>query len=351
MGTSSLHKMRRPRPFRREPRPQSGWSMIEQMAEEYNHNHSKSDDVQQPQELMLQETTQTDRRITVKGTKGRDTGFPEGFCGNRNTSLPHPKANLSPDASIGEEDIAVTRALARHRMSFIAKKDKQHHHLDRASGLMGTSLQQYSHHLPHLHLHLHKDDHHSSSQNQSQPQQQIISTPEKRIPNDPRLLLMAGKGEKGLGAIGKLALTTLHGAELQRHMVGPPPAAAESKPPASSDVGDGMSTTGSASASEAGGDSARTSRSSSSSGPSALMGDVLSASPVEISSAEDHQHRGKEELDNIGFSLPEGPERRSSTGDGDTTAAAVASLDPRDDPDRGLRKKGSLLLLQRLMHL
>jgi len=55
--------------------------------------------------------------------RNRDTGFPESFCGSRNTSLPHPEANLSPDACITEEDVNPARALLRYRMSFMAQQE------------------------------------------------------------------------------------------------------------------------------------------------------------------------------------------------------------------------------------
>lgn len=54
----------------------------------------------------------------------RDTGFPEPFCGVRNTTLPHPEANLSPDASLEADDIDPSRTLNRTRRSFLAKKNK-----------------------------------------------------------------------------------------------------------------------------------------------------------------------------------------------------------------------------------
>ncbi|PKS07557.1 hypothetical protein jhhlp_006161 [Lomentospora prolificans] len=51
----------------------------------------------------------------------RDTGFPEPFCGDRNTTLPHPEANLSPDATLEADDIDPSKALRRSRRSFLAK--------------------------------------------------------------------------------------------------------------------------------------------------------------------------------------------------------------------------------------
>ncbi|CAM1500655.1 Fc.00g098170.m01.CDS01 [Cosmosporella sp. VM-42] len=54
----------------------------------------------------------------------RDTGFPEPFNGDRNTTLPHPDADLSPNACICQEDIDPDRALRRHRRSFLRKNNK-----------------------------------------------------------------------------------------------------------------------------------------------------------------------------------------------------------------------------------
>lgn len=39
----------------------------------------------------------------------------------RNTTLPHPDADLSPNASISADDIAIARVLSRQRRSFLAK--------------------------------------------------------------------------------------------------------------------------------------------------------------------------------------------------------------------------------------
>ncbi|KAH8893326.1 hypothetical protein GQ53DRAFT_822028 [Thozetella sp. PMI_491] len=53
--------------------------------------------------------------------RSRDTGFPDNFCGVGNTSLPHPDARVGPDACITADDISVSKALSRHRRSFLAK--------------------------------------------------------------------------------------------------------------------------------------------------------------------------------------------------------------------------------------
>ncbi|PHH70357.1 hypothetical protein CDD83_5463 [Cordyceps sp. RAO-2017] len=54
----------------------------------------------------------------------RDTGFPEPFDEGRNTTLPHPEADLSPNASISQEEVAVDRALKRRRLFFLNKHKK-----------------------------------------------------------------------------------------------------------------------------------------------------------------------------------------------------------------------------------
>ncbi|KAM4066041.1 hypothetical protein HRG_000199 [Hirsutella rhossiliensis] len=46
----------------------------------------------------------------------RDTGFPEPFDEGRTTTLPHPEADLSPNATISHEELAVDRALKRGRL-------------------------------------------------------------------------------------------------------------------------------------------------------------------------------------------------------------------------------------------
>lgn len=53
--------------------------------------------------------------------EARDTGFPEPFNSDRNTTLPHPDADLSPNATLTQEDIDPSRALSRTRRSFLRK--------------------------------------------------------------------------------------------------------------------------------------------------------------------------------------------------------------------------------------
>ncbi|KAK2068310.1 hypothetical protein P8C59_002953 [Phyllachora maydis] len=48
-------------------------------------------------------------------SKGRDTGFPDHFCGDRNTTLPHPEADLSGHACITSEDDPLARVYSRQR--------------------------------------------------------------------------------------------------------------------------------------------------------------------------------------------------------------------------------------------
>ncbi|ROW00831.1 hypothetical protein VMCG_06511 [Cytospora schulzeri] len=65
---------------------------------------------------------------TSSRPRSRNTGFPEPFCGNRNTTLPHPDANTSPDACISQDDISVTRVQSRQRRSFLAKNKRATSH-------------------------------------------------------------------------------------------------------------------------------------------------------------------------------------------------------------------------------
>lgn len=58
----------------------------------------------------------------------RDTGFPEPFNDVRNTTLPHPEADLSPNACISQEDVNPDRALSRTRRSFLRKKRRTLNH-------------------------------------------------------------------------------------------------------------------------------------------------------------------------------------------------------------------------------
>lgn len=51
-------------------------------------------------------------------SRRRETGFPEPFCGNRNTTLPHPDADTSPDACICADTI---KGQARPARSFLLK--------------------------------------------------------------------------------------------------------------------------------------------------------------------------------------------------------------------------------------
>ncbi|KAK3951231.1 hypothetical protein QBC32DRAFT_167106 [Pseudoneurospora amorphoporcata] len=59
------------------------------------------------------------RPCSSTSSKGRDTGFPEPFNGDRNTTLPHPEAIVGPNATLGEDDISAERALMRARNSFL----------------------------------------------------------------------------------------------------------------------------------------------------------------------------------------------------------------------------------------
>ncbi|KAH0600991.1 hypothetical protein MHUMG1_01992 [Metarhizium humberi] len=51
----------------------------------------------------------------------RDTGFPEPFHSGPNTTLPHPDADLSPNAMLSYEDVCEERMIKRHKLSFLKK--------------------------------------------------------------------------------------------------------------------------------------------------------------------------------------------------------------------------------------
>ncbi|KAF4447619.1 hypothetical protein F53441_8876 [Fusarium austroafricanum] len=70
-------------------------------------------------------TTAKSRR---ESREPRDTGFPEPFNNIRNTTLPHPDADLSPNACLTQEDIDPERAFIRTRRSFLGKKRRTLNH-------------------------------------------------------------------------------------------------------------------------------------------------------------------------------------------------------------------------------
>ncbi|KAM0244958.1 hypothetical protein ACHAQJ_010682 [Trichoderma viride] len=72
--------------------------------------------------MASQTPSRTSRRVN------RDTGFPEPFDRSSNTTLPHPDADLSPNACISHDDLAGDHALKRKRLSFLHRhKNKQRH--------------------------------------------------------------------------------------------------------------------------------------------------------------------------------------------------------------------------------
>ncbi|KAL7928451.1 hypothetical protein V8C35DRAFT_318162 [Trichoderma chlorosporum] len=80
--------------------------------------------------------SQTTSRASRRGN--RDTGFPEPFDQLSNTTLPHPDADLSPNACISHDDLAGEYALKRKRLSFL------HRHKNRRTlmqGIIGTQTE------------------------------------------------------------------------------------------------------------------------------------------------------------------------------------------------------------------
>ncbi|KAI9900169.1 hypothetical protein N3K66_004431 [Trichothecium roseum] len=71
--------------------------------------------------IMSSPPTPTTVRSTRSRREDRDTGFPEPFNGARNTTLPHPDADLSPNAVITSDDLSVDHAMRHRRLSFIRK--------------------------------------------------------------------------------------------------------------------------------------------------------------------------------------------------------------------------------------
>ena len=122
----------------------------------------------------------------------RNTGFPDSFCGHRNTCRPHPDAIVSPHATITEDDIAVTRAIARHRLSFQVSRD-------RARALAETGL------VPPPP----DPDHHGG------PISDQIYCASPVMMDD-----SSSTRSRNVSTIGRLALSSLRGAELTRNLGG-----------------------------------------------------------------------------------------------------------------------------------
>ncbi|PTB64227.1 hypothetical protein BBK36DRAFT_1124712 [Trichoderma citrinoviride] len=74
----------------------------------------------------------------------RDTGFPEPFDQFSNTTLPHPDADLSPNACITHDDLVGDYALKRKRMSFLSRNKNRrtltHGSLGAQSGLVNSVM-------------------------------------------------------------------------------------------------------------------------------------------------------------------------------------------------------------------
>ncbi|TPX14398.1 uncharacterized protein E0L32_005362 [Thyridium curvatum] len=104
--------MRRPRFLS----PSQSWSSSEQQQQQQNSDHA----------IVMTTSFPQSPTSTVSSRPGsRDTGFPEPFNGDRNTTLPHPEANLSPDACITADDISVAKVFHRSRRSFLSKSSRR----------------------------------------------------------------------------------------------------------------------------------------------------------------------------------------------------------------------------------
>jgi len=58
-------------------------------------------------------------------TAGKGTGFPEPFSEDRNTTLPHPDADTSKNATLEAEDVPPRRSRSRH-LSFFGRHHSHH---------------------------------------------------------------------------------------------------------------------------------------------------------------------------------------------------------------------------------
>ncbi|GFP52144.1 hypothetical protein ACSS6W_003846 [Trichoderma asperelloides] len=83
--------------------------------------------------MASQTTSRASRRAS------RDTGFPEPFDRWSNTTLPHPDADLSPNACISHDELAGDHALKRKRLSFLHRRHK--HKRSLMEGLVGPQTE------------------------------------------------------------------------------------------------------------------------------------------------------------------------------------------------------------------
>ncbi|RDL37686.1 uncharacterized protein BP5553_05119 [Venustampulla echinocandica] len=63
-----------------------------------------------------------------RNSLGKGTGFPEPLCEDRNTTLPHPDADTSPNATIEAKDIPPVRVHSRHRLFLGRHQSKTRSH-------------------------------------------------------------------------------------------------------------------------------------------------------------------------------------------------------------------------------
>ncbi|VUC33565.1 unnamed protein product [Clonostachys rosea] len=74
---------------------------------------------------------------TTKARRDRDTGFPEPFCGNYNTTLPHPDADTSPNAVISGDHLSLEGSMRRRRLSMLHKHRRT---VSQSSGNSNSSI-------------------------------------------------------------------------------------------------------------------------------------------------------------------------------------------------------------------
>jgi len=72
-----------------------------------------------------------------RSVSGRNTGFPEPFNTDRNTTLAHPDADTSPNATLEAPDIALSKTNSRHSLF----RHGRHHSHGKNGGHVVESLE------------------------------------------------------------------------------------------------------------------------------------------------------------------------------------------------------------------
>jgi len=76
--------------------------------------------------------------------RSHDTGFPEPFNEDYNTTLPHPEANLSPNAVISSDSLSAPHLLERRRTSILLKHRRTKGLMPLMAGMMGGGREDHT---------------------------------------------------------------------------------------------------------------------------------------------------------------------------------------------------------------